>query len=199
MTGTTRTSEGLDERRRRLLYRAWHRGMREMDLIMGRFADAEIGDMSEADLDDVRAAERGAGPRSLQLDRQQCRRAGRSTIPRCCAGCARSITARDGKLMATAAKSPAELLAPGRPLTLANVADGAEGLAVADLARAIAAKAECAGDEPACGLPRRAAHGAACRARWSFSRRTSSGRNFRHGTASPTTASRRMPASSRSA
>jgi len=44
--------------------------------------------------------------------------------------------------MATTAKSPAEALAPGRPVTLANVADGAEGLAVADLARAIAAKAK---------------------------------------------------------
>jgi antitoxin CptB len=51
MTGTTRTSAGLDERRRRLLYRAWHRGMREMDLIMGRFADTAIGDMSDADLE----------------------------------------------------------------------------------------------------------------------------------------------------
>ena len=40
------------------------------------------------------------------------------------------------------ATSPAEMLAVGRPLTLANVADGAEGLAVADLARAIAAKAK---------------------------------------------------------
>ena len=37
-------------------------------------------------------------------------------------------------------ESPAELLAPGRPLTLASVADGAEGLVVADLARAIAAR-----------------------------------------------------------
>ena len=36
--------------------------------------------------------------------------------------------------------SPAALLRPDRPLTLANVADGAEGLALADLARAIAAK-----------------------------------------------------------
>ncbi|MGZ3409664.1 MAG: transcription-repair coupling factor [Xanthobacteraceae bacterium] len=36
--------------------------------------------------------------------------------------------------------SPAELLRAGRPLSLANVADGAEGLVVADLARAIAAK-----------------------------------------------------------
>jgi transcription-repair coupling factor (superfamily II helicase) len=39
------------------------------------------------------------------------------------------------------AKSPAELLEPGRPLTLASVADGAEGLVVADLARAVAARA----------------------------------------------------------
>ena len=37
-------------------------------------------------------------------------------------------------------KSPAELLAPGRVLTLANVAEGAEGLVVSDLARAIAAR-----------------------------------------------------------
>ena len=51
MTGTTRSSNGLDDRRKRLLYRAWHRGMREMDLIMGRFADATIGEMSEAEVD----------------------------------------------------------------------------------------------------------------------------------------------------
>ena len=43
MTGTTRSSDGLDIRRRKLLFRAWHRGMREMDLIMGRFADRHIG------------------------------------------------------------------------------------------------------------------------------------------------------------
>jgi antitoxin CptB len=52
MTGTTRSSEGLDERRRRILFRAWHRGMREMDLIMGRFADAEIHELSDAELDE---------------------------------------------------------------------------------------------------------------------------------------------------
>ena len=50
MTGTTRSSAGLDERRRRLLYRSWHRGMREMDLVMGRFADAAIADLSDAEL-----------------------------------------------------------------------------------------------------------------------------------------------------
>jgi transcription-repair coupling factor (superfamily II helicase) len=37
------------------------------------------------------------------------------------------------------AKSPAQKLAPGKPLTLAGIADGAEGLVIADLARAIAA------------------------------------------------------------
>ncbi|GJD48513.1 hypothetical protein OPKNFCMD_1234 [Methylobacterium crusticola] len=52
MTGTTRTSADLDPRRRRTLYRSWHRGIREMDLIMGRFADAEIGTLTEAELDD---------------------------------------------------------------------------------------------------------------------------------------------------
>ena len=38
------------------------------------------------------------------------------------------------------AKSPAELLVPGRALTLSGVADGAEGLIVGDLARAVAAR-----------------------------------------------------------
>src|SRR3954447_19560644 len=38
------------------------------------------------------------------------------------------------------ARSPADLLEPGRPLTLTGVADGAEGLACADLARAVAAQ-----------------------------------------------------------
>ena len=55
MSGTTRSSADLDPRRRRTLFRAWHRGIREMDLIMGRFADAEIGALSEAELDDFEA------------------------------------------------------------------------------------------------------------------------------------------------
>jgi transcription-repair coupling factor (superfamily II helicase) len=42
--------------------------------------------------------------------------------------------------MKQAARSPAELLAPGRALTLANVAEGAEGLVISDLARVIAAR-----------------------------------------------------------
>jgi len=49
---TERSSEGLDERRRRLLFRAWRRGVRETDLIVGRFADAYIDRFDEAGLDD---------------------------------------------------------------------------------------------------------------------------------------------------
>jgi antitoxin CptB len=51
MTGTTRSSGGLDDRRKRLLFRCWHRGTREMDLILGRFADAEIATLSDDELD----------------------------------------------------------------------------------------------------------------------------------------------------
>jgi antitoxin CptB len=47
MSGTTRSSEGLDARRRKLLFRAWHRGMREVDLIMGRFADATLDHLAD--------------------------------------------------------------------------------------------------------------------------------------------------------
>jgi antitoxin CptB len=50
MTGSTRSSGGLDDRRKRLLFRCWHRGTREMDLILGRFVDAEIGSLPDVDL-----------------------------------------------------------------------------------------------------------------------------------------------------
>ena len=46
------SSEGLDARRRRLLFRSRHRGIREMDLVLGPFADAELPRMSETELDE---------------------------------------------------------------------------------------------------------------------------------------------------
>jgi antitoxin CptB len=49
---TERSSSGLDERRRKLLFRAWRRGVREMDLIIGRFADAHIDKFDTKGLDD---------------------------------------------------------------------------------------------------------------------------------------------------
>lgn len=41
----------LEARRKRLRFRSWHRGTREMDLILGRFADAYINELSPAQLD----------------------------------------------------------------------------------------------------------------------------------------------------
>jgi len=42
--------ESSEARRRRLLWRASHRGIKEMDLILGRFAAARIFRMNEAEL-----------------------------------------------------------------------------------------------------------------------------------------------------
>jgi antitoxin CptB len=50
MSGSALTSAALDERRRRILFRAWRRGVREMDLILGRFADAHLPTMNDNDL-----------------------------------------------------------------------------------------------------------------------------------------------------
>lgn len=52
MTSIEVSSAGLDERRRRLLFRSWHRGIREMDLVLGRFAEAQIGTLTDAELDE---------------------------------------------------------------------------------------------------------------------------------------------------
>lgn len=51
MTGTQISSEGLNARQRKLLFRSWHRGMREMDLILGSFADARIGSLTDDEID----------------------------------------------------------------------------------------------------------------------------------------------------
>lgn len=40
----------LDARRKRARFRCWHRGMKEMDMILGGYADAHINDMAESDL-----------------------------------------------------------------------------------------------------------------------------------------------------
>ena len=53
VTGTNLSSEGLDPRRRRLLFRCWHRGIREMDLVLGRFADVQLPTLSDVALDEL--------------------------------------------------------------------------------------------------------------------------------------------------
>ncbi|MCZ2158790.1 succinate dehydrogenase assembly factor 2 [Bartonella sp. 220] len=43
----------LDARRRRLVFRAWHRGIREMDLIFGHYVNAHIAGMSDKMLSEL--------------------------------------------------------------------------------------------------------------------------------------------------
>ena len=40
-----------ESRRKRLLFRSWHRGTREADLILGSFAEAHLGGFDPAQLD----------------------------------------------------------------------------------------------------------------------------------------------------
>lgn len=48
---TADTDPELEIRRRRLRYRAWHRGTKEMDLVLGGFADARLAACDSAFLD----------------------------------------------------------------------------------------------------------------------------------------------------
>ena len=48
-----RSSADLDSRRKRILYRAWHRGTKEMDLVLGAYADARIAMLDDAGLDQL--------------------------------------------------------------------------------------------------------------------------------------------------
>ncbi len=45
------TDHPLDVRRRRLRFRAWHRGTREADLLVGSFADRHLAEFDNAQLD----------------------------------------------------------------------------------------------------------------------------------------------------
>jgi len=49
------SSAGLDPRRRRILFRARRRGLREMDVALGAFADAHLATLTEAELEEVEA------------------------------------------------------------------------------------------------------------------------------------------------
>lgn len=44
------TVETIENKRKRLIFRSWHRGTREMDIIMGSFANAYISKFSDSQL-----------------------------------------------------------------------------------------------------------------------------------------------------
>jgi antitoxin CptB len=50
-----RYADGLDARRKRIHFRVWRRGIHELDLVLGRFADAYLAGLSETDLDRLEA------------------------------------------------------------------------------------------------------------------------------------------------
>ena len=45
------TAEDQQTRRKRLIFRAWHRGTREADLLLGRFAEAQVPGFDSQGLD----------------------------------------------------------------------------------------------------------------------------------------------------
>ncbi|MGQ9366062.1 FAD assembly factor SdhE [Azospirillum sp. A39] len=49
------SSEPIEVRRRRLRFRSWHRGTREMDLLIGSFADTHVPAFDTAQLDHFEA------------------------------------------------------------------------------------------------------------------------------------------------
>lgn len=51
MTQTPYSALIDDDRRKRLYFRAWHRGTREMDLLMGGYADEHLAHLSLEQLD----------------------------------------------------------------------------------------------------------------------------------------------------
>ena len=55
-----------DTRLRRLKIRSWRRGTKEMDLILGPFADAELGGLSVAELDALEATGDTVWPTELR-------------------------------------------------------------------------------------------------------------------------------------
>lgn len=61
------TGEDQVLRRKRLRFRAWQRGTREMDLVLGRFVDARIDQLSDEDV----------GELERLMEEPDCRLAGR--------------------------------------------------------------------------------------------------------------------------
>lgn len=46
----TDMAEDVEVKRKRLIFRSWHRGTKEMDLLLGSFADKYVPDFSEEEL-----------------------------------------------------------------------------------------------------------------------------------------------------
>ncbi len=153
MTGLSRSTDGLDPRRKRILFRAWHRGTREMDLLMGQYAEKAIDAMSDAELDIFEAlievpdrdlfAGSPQGWRSPQITiRRSSRRSVRFTRTT-------SRLSFDAAFSALPTASLAHALEKHESLRIGGVADGALALVLAEIARL---KQASGADQPALAL-----------------------------------------------
>jgi antitoxin CptB len=68
---STTAGEDIAIRRKKLRYRAWHRGTLEMDRVLGPFADAHIDALSEGELDRLESVMDQEDPALLKWVMQQ--------------------------------------------------------------------------------------------------------------------------------
>ena len=62
MTANDQPLTTVEKRRKRLRYQSWHRGMKEVDFILGRFADAHLETFGEQQLDQFEIILRQSDP-----------------------------------------------------------------------------------------------------------------------------------------
>jgi antitoxin CptB len=55
VTTASNQNDNIETRRKRARFRAWHRGMREMDFVLGGFADREMATMTAGELAEFEA------------------------------------------------------------------------------------------------------------------------------------------------
>ena len=144
MSSIPLSSAGLDPRRRRILFRAWRRGLREMDLALGQFADAHLTELGEEELARVRASGSICPIRTFWPGSPARRRRRRNSTRRCSRGCARRPgSAASGEIgLVNAPVALAHRLRRGGAVTLARAPEGFDAFVVADLTRALAREAE---------------------------------------------------------
>ena len=53
MKKTEENKKSIDARLKRIKFRAWHRGTKEMDLLLGSFVDKSLPNLTELDLDEL--------------------------------------------------------------------------------------------------------------------------------------------------
>ncbi|WP_297323202.1 succinate dehydrogenase assembly factor 2 [uncultured Bartonella sp.] len=53
MTGSKVDNSKLNVRQRKLVFRAWHRGIREVDLVFGQYVDAHITEFDDKTMEEL--------------------------------------------------------------------------------------------------------------------------------------------------